>query len=73
MNSVIFALVLGAVFGIISAVIVYGYDWHHMTKEVERLQKRNARLLKLLHDERAAHELEKYWHELETYGREKRV
>lgn len=70
MNSIIFALVLGAVFGIISSVVVYGYDWRQMSVKVERLQERNARLAKSLSDERAARELENYWHELDNYWRE---
>lgn len=61
MNSIGFALILGAVFGIISSLVVYSYDWRCMANTVQCLRERNAYLRKLLEQERAERELDTYW------------
>ncbi len=46
-------LILGAVFGIISSIIVYGWDWRQVTIENNQIKRINLELVKMLKEERA--------------------
>lgn len=52
-----FMLILGAIFGIISAVIIYAFDWIHLNSEIDEMKRINSELLTLLKEERAINEL----------------
>lgn len=50
-------LILGAIFGIISSIVVYTYDWTRLIKENQEIKELNAELVEMVRMERAINEL----------------
>lgn len=51
-------LILGAVLGIISSIIVYAWDWRRMCLEMNQIKRVNYELVKMIKEERTKREKE---------------
>lgn len=51
-------LILGTVFGIISSIVVYGWDWRRVTIENNQIKRINIELVRTLKEERAKRVIE---------------
>lgn len=47
-----FTMILGAVFGIVSSVIIYAWDWKRMNFEMNEVKQINQELVKMIKEER---------------------
>ena len=48
-----FTMILGAVFGIVSSVIIYVWDWKRMNFEMDEVKQINKDLVQIIKEERA--------------------
>ena len=48
-----FTMILGAVFGIVSSVIIYAWDWKRMNVEMNQVKQINKDLVQIIKEERA--------------------
>lgn len=61
-----FTLILGAVFGIISSLIIYAWDWKRMNFEMDELKRINQELVKMIKEERAMRKEKQFYEKNET-------